>query len=631
MSDLIRLSPSLLLLRRNDEEVARVQLRLETSTLRSGADPAHLLFARLGDDAWQLQVLIENSSSAPLSVYRLRLEVLLPASHWGDPLWSMQGAAVGWGQDFAFPLTLGFQRENYLGHLQDAEGGGVPFAYVWNRQGGIAFMHLETVPIEWWMPVERTANGIYLAFENRQPLVLPTSRTWNSPLFALIWQEKGDFFAPLERYREWMAQRGLRPAPPVWTSYEPAWCSWGYEFDVRPQDVIDVLSPACQMGLRWFTLDDRWFDAYGDWNPRPDMFPNGAADMRRMNEAIHASGGFSQLWWYPLCAEDGYGGWESHKYGISAVLKAHPSWVLIDKHGRVARNNRHLAILCPALPEVQAYTLGLVEKFINEWGFDGFKLDNIYTVPACYNPAHHHAHPEDSIKAYAELYRKIFERVRQLRLEGVVQICPCGTPITYSLLPATDQTVTADPTSSAQIRQRIKFYKALSGRRAAVFADHVELSDGGVDFASGIGTGGVPGTKFTLRLSPERQAQLKENWQLTPQKEEQWRFWFDLYQRHRLAEGEYLGFLYDLAFDIPEAHVIRKEDTFYYAFFADSFAGQLELRGLKPRCYRLLDYENNRPLGEVRGPIARLEIHFTGHLLLQASPSSSPQPHTTTT
>ena len=78
----------------------------------------------------------------------------------------------------------------------------------------------------------------------------------------------------------------------------------------------------------------------------------------------------------------------------------------------------------------------------------------------------------------------------------MIQICPCGTPITFSLLPYTDQTVTADPTSSAQIRQRVKFYKALCGPRAAVFADHVELSDHGLDFASEIGVGGVPSTKF---------------------------------------------------------------------------------------------------------------------------------------
>ncbi len=188
---------------------------------------------------------------------------------------------------------------------------------------------------------------------------------------------------------------------------------------------------------------------------------------------------------------------------------------MLDEQGRVARNNRHLAMLCPAVPAVQEYTLALTRRFIEEWGFDGFKLDNIYTMPACYNPAHHHAAPADSIAAFGELYRRILELSRHLRPEAVVQICPCGTPLTFHLLPATDQTVTADPVSSAQVRQRIRFYKALTGRSAAVFADHVELSDGGVDFASAVGTGGVPGTKFTWQVSPERQSRLHENNQLS--------------------------------------------------------------------------------------------------------------------
>ena len=43
----------------------------------------------------------------------------------------MQGAAVAWGQDFAFEMPIPFDRENYLGHLQDAEGGGIPVNYFW--------------------------------------------------------------------------------------------------------------------------------------------------------------------------------------------------------------------------------------------------------------------------------------------------------------------------------------------------------------------------------------------------------------------------------------------------------------------------------------------------------------------
>jgi len=67
---------------------------------------------------------------------------------------------------------------------------------------------------------------------------------------------------------------------------------------VKPSEIDR--RPACfeELGIQWLTLDDRWFDAYADWNPREDTFPNGADDMRRMNAEIHAAGAFSQIWWY---------------------------------------------------------------------------------------------------------------------------------------------------------------------------------------------------------------------------------------------------------------------------------------------------------------------------------------------
>src|SRR5579862_1503784 len=167
---------------------------------------------------------------------------------------------------------------------------------------------------------------------------------------------------------------------------------------------------------------------------------------------------------------------------------------------------RGLAALCPALPAVQDYYKELTRRFIRDWGFDGHKLDNVFTVPACYNPAHHHKSPEDSIRAMGEVYRAIFETTRQLKPESVTQVCSCGTPPNLAWLPYLDQAVTADPVGSAQVRRRIKMFKALLGPRAAVYGDHVELTsiryegeeeiDEGKDFASTLGAGGVVGTKF---------------------------------------------------------------------------------------------------------------------------------------
>jgi alpha-galactosidase len=538
-------------------------------------------------------------------------------------LWTMQGAAVKWGQDFAFPLSAGFARDNFLGHLQDAEGGGIPVVDFWNEQCGLALMHVEPQPRDWYMPVAAGKQDVTCALELRRRVELRPGESLTCPAVVLS-LHRGDFFEPLALYRDLLAEQGVRSPKPVPANYEPAWCSWGYEFDVRPGEVTGVLPVLKEMGIRWLTLDDRWFDAYGDWNPRPDTFPRGADDLRSMNAALHAAGCRSTLWWYPLCVEDGHGRWDSHEYAVAGLNGAHPDWLVLNEDGSVARNNRHLAMLCPALTEVQAHVAALTRRFIADWDFDGHKLDNIYTMPACHNPAHHHPRPEESTEALAEAYRIIFETTRLLKPESVTQICPCGTPITLHLLPWTDQTVTADPTSSAQIRQRIKFYKALTGPRAAVFADHVELSDGGDDFASEIGAGGVPGTKFTWPELPEVRARLKEDWRLSPQKLGQWTRWFRIYNRHRPAEGEYLN-LYDLGFDRPEAHVLRRGDRLYYAFFAEGrdrrWKGSLPLRGLGPATYRLWDYVNDRELGQTTGPgESSLQVDFTGALLFAAIP-----------
>jgi alpha-galactosidase len=64
-----------------------------------------------------------------------------------------------------------------------------------------------------------------------------------------------------------------------------------------------------------------------------------------------------------------------------------------------------------------------------------------------------------------------------------------------------------------------------------------------------------------------------------------------------LSRGEYIGDLYDIGFDRPEAHVVRKSANMYYAFYAPEFSGVVELRGLADRGYRIRDYVNGADLG----------------------------------
>jgi alpha-galactosidase len=575
-------------------------------------------------DAFLVQWTLENHGLAPFDVDRLDAPRLELGETLKAPLWTFQGAAVRWGQDFAFPLPIDYERDNYLGHLQNGEGGGIPLACVWSQETGLALAHVELQPLDWYLPVENHSPGrVSLALEERSPLTIAPGEIYRSPQ-VLLAAFQGDFYAPLALYRDILSASGVRPADPGPESYQPAWCSWGYEFDVRPEDMLEALPKVRELGLRWLTLDDRWFDCYGDWNPRGDTFPGGEDQMRAMVDAIHRASAYAQIWWYPLCVEDGHGQWDSHTYGIASLFQEHPDWLILNQDGTVARNNRGLAMLDPSLPAVQQHLSDLTRRFIRDWDFDGHKLDNIYTVPACYNPTHHHRRPQESTEAFGEAYRTIFETTRALKPHSVTQICPCGTPPTFSLLPFMDQSVTADPTSSAQVRQRIKFYKALLGSRAAVFADHVELSDNGIDFASALGTGGVPGTKFVWPPDPALRDRLAEWWGLDAEKEALYRQWFHLYAAYPLAKGEYLN-LYDLGFDHPEAHAIRYAAHLFFAFYTPhtgrAYHGKVELRGLdEGRTYLLKDYVHDRPLAVVSGPRGELEVNFTGFLLVEAAP-----------
>ena len=78
---------------------------------------------------------------------------------------------------------------------------------------------------------------------------------------------------------------------------------------------------------------------------------------------------------------------------------------------------------------------------------------------------------------------------------------------------------------------------------------------------------------------------------LTPLREEFMAKWVSIYKDKMLSRGEYRGDLYDIGFDLPEAHAIQKGKVMYYAFYAKNWTGPVELRGLEARDYHVLDYE----------------------------------------
>ena len=143
-------------------------------------------------------------------------------------------------------------------------------------------------------------------------------------------------------------------------------------------------------------------------------------------------------------------------------------------------------------------------KALGEWGFDGLKIDgqHLNGAPPCYNTAHAHAAPEDAVEGVPGYFKAIWDAAQATKPGALVEICPCGTAYSFFTMPYLNMMVASDPKSSWQVRLKGKTLKALVGDRLAYFGDHVEMSEGGTDFASTFGVGGVIGTNFAWPGAP---------------------------------------------------------------------------------------------------------------------------------
>ena len=552
----------------------------------------------------------------------------LDATHSGTAehaydFWSFQGSALAWGKDYIFPLKANFFSQNWMGvQPRTKDGGGVPLVDLWTRKTGLAVAHIEPKPQLVSLPVKVASdNKVEVAVEKDVDQSFPPGGVYETLKTAVI-VHTGDYFDALRTFSNLMNAQSVQMKKPSPESYSAIWCGWGYQSDFTIDDILGTLPKVKELGIHWVVIDDRWFDRYGDWNVRKETFPGGEKQMKDFVKKLHDQGYQVKIWWTPTNAQPAadFGDWPSASPGASDVVKNHPEWLVMDKDGKFPTDNRKMYNLCPSVPEVQEYIRQLTLRFIKDWDFDGHKLDAFWTVPPCYNPAHHHTYPGQSNEDVPILIKIIYETTKSLKPNSVTEICNCGTAQDFYQEAYIDQPVTADPISSVQVRRRIKTFKALMGSHAAAYADHVELTkidtitwrETGEDFASAVGTGGVVGTKFTWPGGPE-------DTRLTPQKEAHWKKWISLYNDKMLSKEEYLN-LYDIAYDKPETHVIQKGDTLYYAFYADSWNGSIELRGLKNIEYRIYDYVNQKDMGTISGSSPAFSPQFENSLLIACYP-----------
>lgn len=526
--------------------------------------------------------------------------------------WSFQGSSHADRRDWIQKVKPGFYEKNFMGMNASDYGGGIPVIDLWRKDAGIAIGNTDSVAKLVSLPIDfdayATTANMSVQYEFPEEEILHSNDTIKTfETFVSVHQK--DCFTTLRNFSNFMQTKGVKAAATEPAAFEPIWCAWGYERDFKLQEILNTLPEVKKLGIKWVGLDDGYQQAEGDWHTNKEHFPGGDAEMKAFVDSIHAQGMKAVLWWAPMIADPG-----------SEVLKTHPNILLQQKNGAPQYvtwwDSYYMSPTDNTVLEEMKKT---VKLFMQDWGFDALKLDGQF-MNACapdYGDDHNIDYPEQSFERMPLLFKTIYETAKSIKPNAVIEFCPCGDVINFYHMPYMNQFVASDPESSWQVRLKGKVYHALMPN-TAYFGDHVELTDTKQDFASQVGVGAVPGTKFVY---PATGVKSKDENLLTSEKEKLFKHWIEIYNDNMLSKGVYRGELYDLGYDYPETHCIQKADTMFFAFFNPNFNGSVDLRGLNAgKKYTVTDIFNGKEIGSIDGSHPILNLNFQHFMIISLKP-----------
>ena len=171
-------------------------------------------------------------------------------------------------------------------------------------------------------------------------------------------------FAALNRYRRRIrrSNRDNKDLPIIFNDYMN--CLWA---DPTTEKELPIIDAAAALGCEyycidagWYTDEEDWFPTIGEWIPSETRFPNG---LKEVTDYIRAKGMVPGLWL------------EIEFVGSKCALvqKVDKNW-FFQKHGKVT-DFRGRYQLDFRNPEVRAYTRGVIDRLIRDFGIGYFKVD----------------------------------------------------------------------------------------------------------------------------------------------------------------------------------------------------------------------------------------------------------------
>lgn len=211
-------------------------------------------------------------------------------------------------------------------------------------------------------------------------------------------------------------------------------CLWA---DPTTEKELPVIDAAAAIGCEYYCIDagwytdESWWPRVGEWNPSKVRFPNG---LKEVTDYIHSKGMIPGIWL------------EIEFMGTQCEMasKVERGW-FFERHGKAAVD-RDRYQLDFRNPEVRAYTRGVVDRLIKEYGIGYFKIDyncnafigTDYQADSCGDGLLEHN------RAYLEWLDEIFETYPDL----VIENCSSGgMRMDYAMLSRHSIQSTSDQTS----------------------------------------------------------------------------------------------------------------------------------------------------------------------------------------
>ena len=533
----------------------------------------------------------------------------------GLNLWAFHPGDWIWGEDFLFPIEPGVELTGSNIGVSEREddyrifGGGLPAVCFLGPHMTLTLGYIAPKIKMLRFPIRANGNGVSVGIERdiglgQEKAALAPGDTL-ATVTTFISLHQGDFYEGVRVMSRLHEDIGLSfRDPPIADLTAPAWSNRGNGSAWDKQYILEHLPPLRQYGIKWIHMGDPWQDNLGDYGVS-ERFAD-PEDLRRFLRRLHDEGFHVTAFFSDLLVDC-----------ESRVVEEHPEYLVRLENGsllRVHSFGKSHYVLCPAYPPAREFVRRASEKLAGYYGFDGVKNDG-HTVPLpCFNPAHKHQYPEQSLEDYPLMQKTVYETFARLKPEGfVVAFCFDGVvPFFYHHHYETRPWCNSDQTSEKQSRWKQKLCKAIFGPTRTLLDDHSD-----VKYLTGKRGTWYLGPVSGLAMGSVLETAIGPGYDY---KSHHYDDIFATYHREKLPEGgEYLN-LYNVIHDKPECHVVRKGGALYFGFFANKFDGTLELRGLQDGTrYRVVDYLHGREYPDVNatGSTARLDMRFDSYLLLK--------------